>query len=244
MKDETARSRPHPSSFILHPSGRGIKLAPSILAADFARLGEQVRAAEAAGADYIHIDVMDGHFVPPITMGPLVVAAVRRNCGLPLDVHLMIEEPERQVGALKDAGADLLTVHAEAGRHLHRTLKEIHAAGLRAGVAINPATHETAITEVLDLADLVLVMTINPGWGGQQFLASVRPKLRRVRRLIEAAGRPVELEVDGGINEATVLLVAEDGADVLVAGTAIFNDREPVATAADRLRRALGRLSQ
>ena len=221
-------------------SGNQVKLAPSILAADFARLGEQVRAAEEAGAGYIHIDVMDGHFVPPITMGPLIVEAVRRSCGLPLDVHLMIEEPERQVGALKDAGADLLTVHAEAERHLHRTLKTIRDAGLRAGVAINPATHETAISEVLDLVDLVLVMTINPGWGGQKFLPSVRPKLRRVRRLIDSSGRPIELEVDGGINEGTARLAVEDGATVLVAGTAIFNDRESVAEAAERLRREVG----
>jgi ribulose-phosphate 3-epimerase len=218
----------------------GIKLAPSILAADFACLGEQVRAAEAAGADYIHIDVMDGRFVPPITMGPLIVDAVRRSCGLTLDVHLMIEEPDRQIGALKDAGADLLTMHAEATRHLHRALKATKDAGLRAGVALNPATPESAISEVLDLVDLVLVMTINPGWGGQPFLASVRPKLRRMRRMIEATGRPVELEVDGGINESTARLVVEDGANVLVAGTAIFNDREPVPAAAGRLRRALG----
>lgn len=220
------------------PSSRPWKLAPSILAADFARLGEQVQAAEAAGAEYIHIDVMDGHFVPPITMGPLVVEAVRRSCALPLDLHLMIEQPEAQIGPLKDAGADLITVHAEATRHLHRVLKAIKDAGLRAGVAINPATHETALAEVLDLVDLVLVMTINPGWGGQQFMPGMRPKLRRVRQLIDAGGRPVELEVDGGVNEASARLVVEDGATVLVAGTAIFNERESVAAAAERLRRA------
>lgn len=223
------------------PLAEGVKLAPSILAADFARLGEQVRAAEAAGADYIHIDVMDGRFVPPITMGPLVVEAVRRSCSLPLDVHLMIEQPERQIGPLKDAGASLLTVHAEAGRHLHRVLSQIRDAGLRAGVAINPATHETAIAEVLELADLVLVMTINPGWGGQPFLGGVRPKLRRVRRMLDASGRPIELEVDGGVNDGTARAVVEDGADVLVAGTAIFNPRESVADATERIRRALAR---
>jgi ribulose-phosphate 3-epimerase len=169
----------------------GVKLAPSILAADLACLGEQVRAAEQAGADYIHIDIMDGHFVPPITMGPLVVDAVKRSCGLKLDVHLMIEEPEAQIGPLKDAGADLLTVHVEAkaGRHLHRVVKAVKDAGLRAGVAINPATHETAIAEMLEIADLVLVMTINPGWGGQPFLPSTRAKLRRVRQMIDACGR-------------------------------------------------------
>jgi ribulose-phosphate 3-epimerase len=219
----------------------GVKLAPSILAADFACLGEQVRAAEQAGADYIHIDIMDGHFVPPITMGPLIVDAVKRSCGLKLDVHLMIEEPEVQIGQLKDAGADLLTVHVEAkaGRHLHRVLRAIKDAGLRAGVAINPATHETAITEILEMVDLLLVMTINPGWGGQKFLPSTRPKLRRVRQLIDASGRLVELEVDGGINESTAAQVVADGADVLVAGSAIFNPNEPVADAAERLRRAL-----
>ncbi len=226
------------------PIVEGIKLAPSILAADFARLGEQVRDAETAGADYIHIDVMDGHFVPPITMGPLIVAAVRRSCALPLDVHLMIEEPERHIGALKDAGADLLTVHAEATRHLHRVLKTIHDAGLRAGVALNPGTHETAIAEVLDLADLVLVMTVNPGWGGQRFIESVRPKLRRVRQMIDAIGRPVELEVDGGVDAATIRACVEDGADVLVAGSATFNDREPVAAAVTRLRDALAPLAR
>lgn len=221
------------------PLANGIKLAPSLLAADFARLGEQAREAEAAGADWLHIDVMDGQFVPPITMGPLIVDAVRRSCGLTLDLHLMIENPEQQIGALKDAGADLITVHAEATRHLHRVLGAIRAAGLRAGVAINPATSETAIAEVLDLTDMVLVMTINPGWGGQKFLETVRPKLRRVRALIDASGRPIDLEVDGGINEATARAAVEDGATVLVAGTAIFNDRESVAQAAARLRSVL-----
>jgi ribulose-phosphate 3-epimerase len=221
------------------PLATGVKLAPSILAADFARLGEQVREAERAGADYIHVDVMDGHFVPPITMGPLIVAAVRRVCGLPIDVHLMVEEPERYIDDFKGAGADLLTVHAEACRHLHRALGRIRAAGLRAGVALNPGTHETALEEVLELADLVLVMTVNPGWGGQSFIAGTRPKLRRVRRLIDARGLPIELEVDGGINAETARAVVADGATVLVAGTAIFNEGEPVAAAAERLRRAL-----
>jgi len=216
----------------------GVKLAPSILTADFARLGEQVRAAEAAGADYIHIDVMDGHFVPPITMGPLIVKAVRRSCRLPLDLHLMVEHPERHIAAFKEAGADLLTVHVEATPHIHRVLRLIRDAGLRAGVALNPGTHESAVSEVLDLVDVVLVMTVDPGWGGQRFLEHVRPKLRRVRQLIDHCGRPVELEVDGGVNEDTVRAVCEDGVDIVVAGTAVFTPREPVAAAVERLRRA------
>ncbi len=221
------------------PLVEGLKLAPSILAADFARLGDQVRDAEQAGADWIHIDIMDGHFVPPITMGPLAVEAVRRSCGLLLDVHLMIEQPEQQFGALKDAGADLLCIHTEATRHVHRLLKSIKALGLRAGLALNPATHETALAEVLHLTDMVLVMTIDPGWGGQQLLPSTRPKLRRVRQLIDACGRPVELEVDGGVSEGTVAAMRADGASVVVAGTAVFNSREPVAAAVERLRGAL-----
>jgi ribulose-phosphate 3-epimerase len=220
------------------PLIEGVKLAPSILTADFARLGEQIREAEAAGADYIHIDVMDGHFVPPITMGPLIVEAVRRSCRLPLDLHLMIEHPERHINAFKDAGADLLTVHAEATPHLHRVLRLIRDAGLRAGVALSPGTHETAIREVLDQADVVVVMAVDPGWGGQKFLEHVRPKLRRIRQLIDRCGRPLELEVDGGVNEDTVRAVCEDGVDIVVAGSAIFNHREPVAAAVERLRRA------
>lgn len=220
------------------PLIEGVKLAPSILTADFARLGEQIREVEAAGADYIHIDVMDGHFVPPITMGPLIVEAVRRSCRLPLDLHLMIEHPERHIGAFKDAGANLLTVHAEATPHLHRVLRLIRDAGLRAGVALSPGTHETAILEVLDQADVIVVMAVDPGWGGQKFLEHVRPKLRRIRQLIDRCGRPLELEVDGGVNEDTVRTVCEDGVDIVVAGSAIFNHREPVAAAVERLRRA------
>ena len=220
------------------PLIEGVRLAPSILAADFSRLGEQVRAAEAAGADAIHIDVMDGHFVPPITMGPLIVEAARRSCALPLDLHLMIEHPEAQIAPLKDAGADHITVHAEATPHLHRVLAAIKNAGLSAGVAINPATPDSAIAEVLDLVDMVLVMTIDPGWGGQKLLPSTRAKIRSVRARITESGRTIALQVDGGVNAETVAHVIADGADVVVAGSAVFTDKEPVAAAVGRLRAA------
>ena len=213
----------------------GIKLAPSVLAADYARLGEQVREAAAAGADYIHVDVMDGRFVPNITVGPPVVEALRRATDLPLDVHLMIEEPERHIEAFAQAGASILTVHPEAGPHVHRLVQMIKGLGVRSGVSLNPASPLCLIEEVLADVDLVLLMTVNPGWGGQPFLHSVLPKIRRLRRMLDEQGLAAELEVDGGITAETAPLVVEAGARVLVAGTAVFRQTEGVAAAMARI---------
>jgi ribulose-phosphate 3-epimerase len=212
-----------------------VKLAPSILTADFARIGEQVREAEAAGADYIHVDVMDGQFVPNITLGPLVVSALRRATTLPLDVHLMILDPERQVEAFADAGASILTVHAEATRNLHRVVQLVKHTGVRAGVAINPATPTVAFEEILPELDLALVMSVNPGWGGQEFLSLALGKLERLRQILDARGLAAELEVDGGLNTDTTPLAVQAGASVIVAGSAIYNDRESVGTACQHL---------
>jgi ribulose-phosphate 3-epimerase len=209
----------------------GIKLAPSVLAADYARLGEQVQEVAAAGADYIHVDVMDGRFVPNISVGPLVVEALRRVADLPLDVHLMIEEPERHIEAFAQAGASILTVHPEASAHLHRLVQMIKGLGVRSGVALNPASPLALIEEVLAEVDLVLLMTVNPGWGGQQFLRSVLPKMRRLRRMLDEQGLAAELEVDGGITAETAPLVVEAGARVLVAGSAVFRHTDGVARA-------------
>ena len=197
-------------------------VAPSILAADFGRLAEEIRAVEAAGADWIHVDVMDGAFVPNITIGPAVVAAARRATELPLDVHLMIERPERHLAAFVKAGADVVTVHAEACPHLHRTLQEIRSLGARSGVAFNPSTPVDALANVLDVVDLALVMSVNPGFGGQSFIASALPKIEAVRRIAARAPHPVDVEVDGGVTAETAPLVAAAGANVLVAGTAVF----------------------
>ena len=175
-----------------------VKIAPSILASDFSRLGEQVRAVEQAGADWIHVDVMDGRFVPNITLGPLIVAAARKATGLPLDVHLMIESPEHHLDAFAGAGADVLTVHVEACVHLHRTLQKIRDLGIKAGVAYNPATPVNGLETVLDLTDLVLIMSVNPGFGGQEFIPAVLKKVEKVRKLIDEAGLDVEVEIDGG----------------------------------------------
>ncbi len=199
-----------------------IKLAPSILSADFARLGEQVREAEAASADYIHVDVMDGHFVPNITIGPVVVAAIRPVTKLPLDVHLMIESPEKYVDDFARAGADIITVPQEACAHLHRVVQQIKHAGKRAGVAINPATPAGTLEEILPFVDLVLVMTVNPGFGGQSFIETMPLKIAVARKMIDARRLNVELEVDGGINAETAPRVAQAGANVLVAGSAVF----------------------
>jgi len=214
-----------------------IRIAPSILSADFARLGDEVRAVEAAGADWIHVDVMDGRFVPNLTIGPPVVAALRRVTGLPLDVHLMIVEPERYVDAFADAGADIITVHAEASTHLHRTLQAIRAQGKKAGVSLNPHTSEEAVRYVLDELDLVLVMSVNPGFGGQDFIPAILRKLERLRAMIDGSGRSIALEVDGGVKVGTAARVAAAGADVLVAGNAVFGaperDRAIAALRAD-----------
>jgi ribulose-phosphate 3-epimerase len=216
-----------------------IKIVPSILSADFARLGEQVRAAEAAGADGIQIDVMDGHFVPNITVGPLVVEAVRRVTRLPLEAHLMIENPDRYVADFATAGADLIIVHQEVTPHLQRIVQQIKDLGKRAGVAINPATPVMVLEEILECLDLVLVMTVNPGFGGQELIPGTLPKIRRVRQMMAQRGLPCDLEVDGGIHAATAPLVVAAGANVLVVGKAIFGDGEGVAAAMRRLRRAL-----
>jgi len=197
-------------------------IAPSILSADFGRLDEELRAVEAAGADWIHVDVMDGRFVPNITIGPLVVEAVRRATKLPIDVHLMIVEPERYVADFRKAGADWMSVHVEASPHLHRTLQQIRGLGARAGVVLNPHTSEESIRHVLGDLDLILVMSVNPGFGGQSFIPAALPKLRALRSALDRAGLDVELEVDGGVGPTTSGAVVGAGARVLVAGSAVF----------------------
>jgi len=214
-------------------------IVPSILSADVSRLGEQVREAEAGGADRIQIDVMDGRFVPNITFGPLVVQAIRGLTGLPLEAHLMIVEPERYVEDFANAGADVIIVHQEVSPHLHRTVKHIKRLGKAAGVAINPATPAVMLEEILPDLDLVLAMTINPGFGGQDFIAGVLPKLRRLRLMINTQRPGCDLEVDGGIHAETAPLVVEAGANVLVAGSSVYNQRESVADAIKRLRESL-----
>ena len=215
-----------------------VKIAPSILSADFARLGQEVAEAEAGGADYIHVDVMDGHFVPNITIGPLVVKAVRRATSLPLDVHLMIEAPERYLSDFCDAGANGLTVHVETCPHLHRTIEQIKDLGCRAGVTLNPSTPPSSLEEILPYVDLVLVMTVNPGFGGQSFIEGTLSKIRRVRAMLDELGSEAELEVDGGIDEETTPLVVKAGATVLVAGSAIFGVEGELADAIARIRKA------
>ena len=215
-----------------------IKIAPSILSADFARLGEEVQAVARAGADYIHVDVMDGHFVPNLTIGPLVVEAVRKVTDLPLDVHLMIEAPDRYIADFASAGADLITVHQEAVPHLHRTVQLIKSLGKRAGVSINPATPASTLDVILDELDLVLVMTVNPGFGGQGFIASGLAKIAALRREIDRRGLTVELEVDGGVKIANIGRIAAAGADVFVAGSAVFGSADYAATISELRRRA------
>lgn len=213
-----------------------IKIAPSILSVDFARLGEQIKAAEAGGADWIHVDVMDGHFVPNITIGPLIVKAIRPITGLTLDVHLMIEQPERYLADFAKAGADRLTVHVETCPHLHRTIQQIKELGLKAGVTLNPATPLSTLEEILPEIDLVLIMSVNPGFGGQSYIPASTAKIARLRRMLDELHSPAELEVDGGINLDTVAEVVQAGATVLVAGSAIFNNQASPAENIHRLR--------
>jgi ribulose-phosphate 3-epimerase len=221
-------------------SRRPIKLAPSILSADFARLGQQIAEAEAAGADILHVDVMDGHFVPNITIGPLVVQAVRRSTSLPVHVHLMIERPETHIEQFAAAGADLLTVHVEATPHLHRVVEHVRCMGKGVGVSLNPATPVWMLDEIISGIDLVLVMTVDPGFGGQAFITSMLDKIARVRAMVERLGLDCAVEVDGGINQETVGPVVAAGANVLVAGAAIFDAPEGIAEALRSLRHRAG----
>lgn len=219
---------------------RQIKLAPSILSADFARLGEEVAELTKAGADYIHVDVMDGHFVPNITIGAPVVASLRSWTDLPLDVHLMIERPENHVSQFAEAGADIITVQIEVCPHLHRLVETIKGLGVKVGVALNPATPVSSLDEVLHLLDLVLVMTVDPGLGGQTLIGGMIDKIGRMRRMLDDRQAKAELEVDGGVTAGTAPKVAQAGAEVLVAGSAIFNSGQDVGRALKEMRKALG----
>ncbi|MFQ5716399.1 MAG: ribulose-phosphate 3-epimerase [Nitrospinales bacterium] len=206
-------------------AGRAVKIAPSILSADFGRLGDEVKAVEKAGADWIHVDVMDGHFVPNLTIGPMVVEAVNRATSLPLDVHLMIEDPDKYIRDFVNAGADIITVHVEACPHLHRTIQNIKDHKIRAGVVANPATALSLLEEIINEVDLILLMSVNPGFGGQKFIPAVLDKIEYLREIIDSCGREIDLQVDGGIKLENAKTVRDAGANVLVAGSAIFNSK-------------------
>jgi ribulose-phosphate 3-epimerase len=214
-------------------------IVPSILSADFTRLGEQVREAEAGGGQRIQVDVMDGHFVPNITMGPIVVEAVRRCATLPIEAHLMITNPEQYIEDFAKAGADVIIVHQEVCPHLHRVIQQIRATGKMAAVALNPSTPIVLLENILSLIDMVLIMTVNPGFGGQDFISEMLPKIARLRQVITERGLRCDIEVDGGIHEATAPLVVKAGANLLVAGSAVYNSHESVAQAIARLKNAL-----
>lgn len=216
-----------------------VKLAPSILSADFARLGEQVRDAEAAGAEWLHVDVMDGHFVPNITIGPLIVAAIKPITSLPLDVHLMIEKPERYLADFAKAGADIITVQVETCPHLHRTVQQIKELGIQAGVTLNPSTSLDTLTEILPYVDLTLIMSVNPGFGGQSYIPTSTAKIMKLRKMLDDIGSSAELEVDGGVKAENAAEVARAGATVLVAGSAVFNKKGSVAENIARIRASL-----
>lgn len=212
------------------------KIAPSILSADFARLGEQVREAETAGADWIHVDVMDGHFVPNITVGPLSVRALRPVTRLPLDVHLMIEHPERHLADFAEAGADRMTVHVETCPHLHRTIQQIKELGCKAGVTLNPGTPLSSLEAILPAVDLVLIMSVNPGFGGQSYIPASTHRISQLRGMLHSIGSSAEIQVDGGVNKSTIVEILRAGATVLVVGSAVFNQRAPVTENIRQLR--------
>jgi len=214
------------------------KIAPSILSADFTRLGDEIRAVEAAGADYIHIDVMDGHIVPNITIGPMIVEAVRKVTSLPLDVHLMIENPDLYIPDFAAAGSDIIVIHAEATSHLHRSIQLIKSFGKKAGVSLNPATPLNVLDHIIDDLDLVLLMTVNPGFGGQSFIESCLPKIHSLRALLDHRGSEAELEIDGGVKPANIARISHAGADVFVAGSAVFGATDYAETIAEMKRLA------
>lgn len=205
-------------------SARSILVSPSLLSADFSRLGEEVQAVQDAGADWLHLDVMDGHFVPNITIGPMIVAAVKKVASVPLDVHLMISDPDCYIEAFHEAGADVLTVHPEATHHLHRTLTRIRELGMKAGAALNPSTGLDSVEYVLAQLDVIMLMTVNPGYGGQSFIPTMLPKVQALRQMIDASGYQILVEVDGGVSPETAPALANNGADVFVAGSAVFGN--------------------